>query len=362
MRILDKYILKNTAASYFFVVLTFIGLHIVIDLFSNLSDFLHAKTPLHIVLNYYAYLMPLIFLRTSIFSIPISILFSLGEMNKNNEIVTMRASGISVYRLTTPVICFSLVISLFSFFLQEKILVYSQKKAEDIKIDFIKQSYEDEKIVKNFFFRNENQLFFVSKLLPQDKAMKDVVILKESDAGYVNEKILCQDISYRQGKWKASGIITYKLDPKGRIVDNPVSMDELYIDLDEKPQAIALKKNTFAQYTSLKELRKEIKRLKKNTTSTFLRNLVIEYHKKFAEPFSHLFLAIGILPFALQIKKRKVGLSALGGGFIIGFLYYLIFSISIASGKAGILIAPLSPWVGPLFFTTMGITGIVLLR
>ena len=90
--------------------------------------------------------------------------------------------------------------------------------------------------------------------------------------------------------------------------------------------------------------------------------MIIRYNQKIADPLSHFFLIIGILPFALEIKKRKVGLTSLGVGFIFGFIYYFISSFSIALGKSGILLAYLSPWMAPLFFLTIGITGLLLIR
>jgi len=362
MRILDKYILKRVISSYIVVLFCFIGLHLIIDLFSNLSDFLREKTSIYVILNYYFYLFPLIFLRTSTFSIPISVLFSLGELNKNNEITSMRSSGISIIRLSLPIIIFALLLSFISLFLQERVLIYSQKKVEDIKLEYIKRGYKGEKAERNFVFRHKNQLFFVSKFLPQENSLNDVVIFKEDKQGDIKEKIVCQTVIYDGTKWKAFNVIGYQVDKQGEIVDHPFYWENLELDLDEKPKTITLKKSSFSQFLSLNVLKKEIERLKLTASSGLLYNLIIDYNKKIAEPFSHLFLVIGVLPFALEIRKRKVGLSALGGGFIFGFIYYVIFSVSIAFGKAGIIIPALSSWVAPLFFLVMGISGLVLIR
>ena len=293
---------------------------------------------------------------------PISVLFSVGELNKSNEIVSMRASGIGILRLSTPIVFFALMLSVLALFLQEKVLINSQKKSQDIKLEYVKNSGDKEKIERNFVFRSKKQLFFISQFVPRDSTLKDVVILREDDQGIIAEKIVCQSIVYDGTKWNATGVISYLLDKEGKMIDTPEAFGELEIDLDEKPKEISLKQNTFSQYISLKTLKKEIKKLQGSASSAFLNNLTINYHKKIAEPLNHLFLAIGILPFALEIKKRKVGLSALGGGFIFGFLYHLIFSVSIALGKAGIILVPLSAWIAPLFFLTIGISGILLIR
>ena len=361
MRILDKYVVKKVILSYIFILLSFIGLHIIIDLFTNLSDFLHAKTPVYMVIKYYAYSLPLMFQRTSTFSLPIAILFSIGEFNRDNEIVSMRASGISILRMSMPIIYFALFLSFLSLFIQEKVLIYSQKKARDIKIEFVENKHE-KNIVKNFVFRSKNKLFFVSIFSPQENTLKNVIMLKENSTGEIKEKTVCQTIVYENNQWKAKDLISYQLDKEGKIVNQPSSQKERIIDIGDKPQSLVFKKNAFGEYLSIKQLRQEIKTIGKAASSTFLNNLIIDYNKKMADPFGSLFLAIGILPFALQIKKRKVGISAIAGGFIFGFLYYLISSVSIALGKAGVLIPYLSSWVGPLFFLVMGISGLILIK
>lgn len=276
--------------------------------------------------------------------------------------MTMRSSGISVMRLSLPIVIFALILSFCAFSLQEKVLIYSQKEADNIKIEYIKKTYKGEKKEKNFVFRNKNKLFFVSQFILHKNLLTDVVIFTEDEQGAIKEKMVCRTIHYDGTLWKASDVIGYHLDEEGKIVNRPFYWKELVLDLDEKPNAITLKKSSFGHLLPLKVLKKEIERLKKATPSDALRMLIIDYHKKIVEPFAHIFLAIGVLPFALEIKKRKVGLSALGGGFIFGFLYYFIFSVSIAFGKSGVIIPSLSSWIAPLFFLVMGISGLLLIR
>ena len=123
-----------------------------------------------------------------------------------------------------------------------------------------------------------------------------------------------------------------------------------------------MKKSIFAQYSSLTKLGREIERLRKVKDNNLLSTLTIDYYQKIAEPFTHLFLVLGILPLALEIKKRKVGLSSLAVGLISGFIYYCLSSFSIALGKSGVILAIFSPWLAPVFFLTVGLTGLLLLK
>ncbi len=362
MRILDRYTVKNVGLGYLFILLVFVGLYFVADIFTNLSDILKAKTPVLILVQYYIASLPLIFLRVSPLALLISTLYTFGELNKNNEIVSIRASGISIIRIALPVIFFALFLSVATFFIQEKTLMQSQKKVDEIKTHFIKKSITTANEERNLAFTSGERIFFVQKFLPKKGILKNVIIFKEGEGRRLEKKMVCKEIAYEYGFWIAKDIIEYSLDADGNISDAPTSSSTKKISLKEKPRELLLKRSIFSQFSSLNHLKKEIARLEKVKAGNLLASLTIDYYQKVAEPFSHLFIVIGILPIALEIKKRKVALSSLGVGFIFSFIYYVLSSFSVALGKSGVILPFLSVSLAPAFFLTVGITGLLLIR
>ena len=362
MYILDKYISTRIIKGYLLALCAFVSLYLIIDLFSNLGDLLREHVPLSTIADYYLNMIPLIFLQVSPFSLLISTIYTFSELNRSNEIMGMRAAGLSVMRLASSAITIALLLSVFALFTQEKLLMAAQKKAEDIKLEYIKKVHSPRGEQENIAFREGNVIFFISRFVPRQNSLEEVVIFKENPEGNLTEKIVAREITYTEGQWIAHDVIVYHLDSSGRFLDNPLFSEEMVIDLQEKPQSLIVKKSLYGGFTSLKNLRKEINRLAATGSSHFLSNLVVEFHRKISEPFSHLFLIIGVLPFALEVKKRKVGLTALGLSCIFGFLYYGIFSISLALGKVQILVPSLCAWTAPLFFLVIGVSGLYLLR
>jgi lipopolysaccharide export system permease protein len=342
--------------------LVFVGLYFIADIFSNLSDILKAKPPFSIVIAYYLYMLPLIFLRVSPFALLISVLYTIGELNRNNEIITLRSAGLSVFRISLPAIFLALTLSFFALFIQERVLMNSQKKVDDIKVTFIKKDADLASEETNIAFHSKDMIIFAERLLPKSKTLDGVIIFKEDSEGNIVKKTICKNIVYTNGKWQAQNIIDYNLDAYGNIVDTPQHWKEKYIDIEEKPEELVFKKSIFAQFSSLKDLKKEIDRLKKVKGHLQKDKLIIDYHQKLADPLSHFFLVMGVLPIALEIKKRKVALSSLGVGLIFGFIYFYVASLSIAFGKSGFILPILSAWIAPLFFLTVGLTGIKFIR
>ena len=178
MRILDKYSLKRIVTGYIFILLALIGFYLFIDISSNISDMLKAKPPFSIIIIYYLNMLPMIFLTVSPYSLLISTLYTLGEFNKNNEILSMRASGISTFRIILPIIAFSLLVSFFSLYLQEKVLVSSQMRIGSIKVKFMKKSFSSKAEEKNVAFSSGNIVCFARTLSLKGKVLGGVVIFK----------------------------------------------------------------------------------------------------------------------------------------------------------------------------------------
>jgi len=361
MRILDRYLSRRIISAYAFILVVFIGLYLVIDLFSNLPDILRAKPPRMILAEYYLNSLPLILLRVSPFAILIGTLYTFGDLNKNNEIISLRSCGLNAVQIAIPVITFALLVSTSLLFLQEKVLIHSQKRVEDIKMEFIKKKSPTDEETK-LAFVSGNRIFFVQSYSPKERVLKNVIIFEEDQSQHISKKIVSSKITYEYGFWIAHDVLEYGLDETGKISSEAVITTRKKLALDEKPDDLLLKKSFLSEFSSLHTLRKRINSLKKIGESKRLSDLIVDYHRKLVEPFISFFLVIGILPLALEIKKRKAALSSLGVGFLFSFVFYVIYAFSLALGKSGILLPLFSAWLAPVFFMTVGITGLILTK
>jgi lipopolysaccharide export system permease protein len=361
MRILDKYILRNIILSYLFILFLFTGLHILIDLFSTLSDILKNKPSLIIVAKYYLFYLPLIVLRVSPLALLMSSLYTYSNLAKNNELISIRASGISTLRIAYPAIFLALFISCFVFFLQEKILIRSQTQMQKVKTQYIEKETKRSEI-RNLAFSSGNSLFFIEVFLPQENKLENVIIFKQTSEGKLLKKIHCKSMQYQEKEWIGYNIVETNLASSKQQRQIPLIIEKKPIALAKKPNELIFEKSMFIQFSPLKKIKEQINDLKKITRGKLLKNLKIDFYKKIASPFSHLFLIIGSLPVALEIKKRKAAFAAVGVGLIFSLVYSLTDSISIALGKSGMILPFFSAWLAPLFFLSIGITGLFLIR
>lgn len=306
-------------------------------------------------------MLPMMFLRINPLALLISMLYTMGELNKHNEIIGIRSAGISILRISIIPIIFATLISTFAFFLQEKMLIYSYKATETIKLKYFSRKVNlDKKIEKNIYFTSGNKIIYIREFIPAKMLLKDVQIIEEDTAGNIIKTKECTKMIYKNGSWIGFNVLETVYQDTHRPAK--IFWEKKKIDISEKPSELSFKKSKYQQFYSLKTLLSQIKELRKYPASLRLAEKILSFHKKITDPLTGLFLIIGALPIALEIRQRKIGLSALGIGLILYFVYNLLLSISIPLGKIGILLPGLSAWIAPLFFISMGVVGLILIR
>ena len=90
MRILDRYILNSMVKIFISCIMIVLMLSVIIDLFSHLDEILKQRTSIELLFMYYLNFLPFIFVQVSPFACLFGCLYTLGVLNRNNEIIAMR--------------------------------------------------------------------------------------------------------------------------------------------------------------------------------------------------------------------------------------------------------------------------------
>ena len=65
MRIIDRYITSSIITIFISMIMVFCFLYILIDVFSQMEDFIEKKVALQVILQYYSSFLPIILINTS---------------------------------------------------------------------------------------------------------------------------------------------------------------------------------------------------------------------------------------------------------------------------------------------------------
>jgi len=342
MRILDRYILKSVLGIFLMCMLIFLFLYIIIDVLSHLEEILKQRMDLDTLRQYYLSYLPIIFVQVAPFACLLATLYTFGKLNRYNEIIAMRSSGLSIFQITKSIIIFGIMVSLFTFWINDRFVPASlslTKKIEERIESGTKRAQEKEREAINnlSMYGIKNRLFFVNKFYPATDTMEGITILEQDEYQNITKKIVANRGIYKDGLWRFYQSLTYNFDENGQIKQEPQYLNEEIMAIPETP-AEFLSQRQHPEFMTLSQLDDYIWKLSKSGATTVIRNLKVDLYQRFTAPLTSIVIILLGIPFSLMIKKRATGLSSLGLSIMVGFLYYVLNAISIALGKAGILL------------------------
>jgi len=346
MRIIDRYILKSILGLFFLCILIFMLMYIIIDAFSNLDNILKQKTAINTLIQYYLAYLPIIFVQVAPMTCLLSTLYTFGKLNRDNEIIVMRASGLSIFQITKTVFMFGLLVSLLVFWVSDKFvpqsLALTQKIREDIESGAkLKQEKQNEVIENLSMYGMKNRLFFVNKFLPSSNTMEGITILEHDEHQNLTKKIVASKGIYKEGIWRFYQTITYDFDEDSQLQHEPQFFEEEIMTIPETPHEFLTQRQK-PDFMTISQLEDYLWKLSKSGATTVIRNLKVDLYQRFTAPFNSIIIMLLGIPFALKMRRRATGLSSIGLSIMMGFLYYVVNAVSIAFGKGGILIPILS--------------------
>ena len=113
MPIIDRYIISGFLKIFLICFMSFSGLFIVVDAFTNLEEFLEmgqSGSLLNVIVSYYGPRLLQFFDRTAPLIALVAAIFSVAFMQRSNELTAISAAGISKRRIAKPLLLTTLAI------------------------------------------------------------------------------------------------------------------------------------------------------------------------------------------------------------------------------------------------------------
>src|ERR1035437_10173536 len=132
-RILDEYVVREFLNTFCLVLAGFVMLMLVFTFFELVSDILRNHIPLSMVGDYLINLTPSMLYQIAPLAVLIAVLVTFGVLNRNSEIIAMKATGISLYRLVVPIVSISAVLAVCLFLFDQFYLPQANRRQEALR-------------------------------------------------------------------------------------------------------------------------------------------------------------------------------------------------------------------------------------
>ena len=132
-RIIDEYIVREFAGLFVLVLAGFVLLMIVFTFFDLLGDILRNHIGLAVVGEYLLNLTPSMLYQIAPLAVLIAVLVTFSVLNRNSEIIAMKATGISLYRLVIPIVAIAACLALSLFLFDQFYLPQANRRQESLR-------------------------------------------------------------------------------------------------------------------------------------------------------------------------------------------------------------------------------------
>ena len=354
---LDRYLLKQFFEILGISILGFISIFLIVDLIENLDRFVDNGVPGNIIFNYYLYSIPYFVSVALPMSMLISTVFGVGILVKRNEWTAMKSSGISLYRLSTPLLLTGLIISMFSFILDNQVVSWGNEKRYTIDRDYVKKRsrHKLKNTLKNIFLQKDKTVHIGMEKYNIKKMSGNILTWVDLGEDIIKQRIDARNIVYLRDSstWKISN---YSIRNFQNGIETSVNVSEgdTLVNLKFTPEDIN-KQARSPDELDYYELTSRISDLKSNGVKT-IRWEVTRYLKVSFALTNFIVVLCGI---PLVVFKEKNSLSfGIGMSVFVIFGYYAFIKFGQSMGFKGQLSPLLSAWLGNLVFF---ISGIILL-
>ena len=329
---------------------------VIIDIFSFIDNIVKYKIPGLSILAFYIYYSPTILIQVTPMAALLSTIYVLSNLNKTSEITAMKACGISLWRVLTPILVLGIIISISTFIVNDKVIPTSSKIATYIReneLEKEKRKNEQTKIIKNVaVYGSGNRIIFARSYDTEKKVLEDIIIHKHDGKENLISKVTAEKGEWTGKNWKFYKVIAYKINNSGIFLGEPIFSEERVIPIREKPSDFA-NKEWRSEYLSYRQLKGYMRHFA-GAGSRLIKSLLVDLYYKVAFPFISFVIIIVGAPFAL-ITTRGGVLIGIGMSICIGLLYYAFIAIALAFGKAGLIPPAAAAWSGNIIFLLLGI-------
>lgn len=348
MTVLDRYIVREFCKLFLIIMSSFVSLSLIVDFFGRIRMLLSNKATISLMFSYFFFKIPMIVSLTIPVTVLVTALILFGNLSRHNEIVAMKANGISLYRTSLPVIVITGLICILAFLFSEFITPHTNRKAEYIRLVEIQKQAEAGTFKQNqIWYRGKQGIYNFKMFDPANNIIRGITI------NYLNQNMdITMRIDAERAEWKDGGWVFYNLlvtsfENKG--FPSFSRFATKVMPLPEKPSDFKAVQED-AEKMGYLELKKYIHKIREEgyDASRYL----VDMHGKTAFPCVSLILAIIGISFSLR-SERSGGLTqSMGVGIVIGFSYWFVYAFSLSLGRSGTLPPFLSAWLANIIFAT----------
>jgi len=363
-RILDEYVVREFLTTFFMVLCGFVMLMLVFTFFELIGDILRNHPALSIVGAYLINLTPSMLYQIAPLAVLIAVLVTFGVLNRNSELIAMKATGISLYRLVVPIVSIAAILSISLFLFDQYYLPQANRRQEALR-SIIKgrppQTFlhpEQKWIFGQQRPGEPGRIFYYQFFDPDQNEFANLSLFEFNPTTFeLSRRVFATRVTWDPDKGQWRFLNGWQREMQGANITTYSDFKEItFSEIHEEPGYFK-KENLQSQEMNFGQLDHYISDLKQSGFDTM--RLRVALWRKLAYPLIAIVMAILAVPFALSMGRRG-SLTGIAVAIAVALAYYVVDGLFGAMGNVNYLPAALAAWSADILFGLVG--GYLLLR
>ena len=355
MTILSRYVAREFAKLYGLCLGTFVFIYLLADFIEQSNAFFRAHVVGTDVLRYFLYKTPLVVFQVIPPAALLATLLVLTLLSKNSEIVAMKAGGVSLYHVVTPLLAAAALLSAFAFLLNEYVVPTTSERAEFIKrVDIKGKEPVIQHKRRSVWYKMTHEIYQVSLYHTIKREMRDLSVYSFDRDFQLVQRIDAKRAVWTGSAWEFHDGVVRVFEANRFRAATPFEARVIPIEAQPDDLATLVKSSDEMSYRELSDFVEKVEGEGMDITK-----YRVDLQKKLAFPLVTLIMSLLAVPFALRGGRQ--GGAALGIVFavVIGLIYWLVMGAFSALGNSGKLPPPVAAWGSHVIFAAVGIGMLV---
>lgn len=352
--VLDTYVLRLCLVFLGLVVLAVCSLWITVQLSEDLEEIQRNSPALVVVLSYYFFSLPQIFHDTLPLAFLIAFLGTATVLERHNETVALKAAGVSLTRVATPLLVLGLSLAGLVFILDDQLTHRANRAAQRlhdvIKGRSVARSYRATDRPWMFLPDGHTLVNFMEFDTDTKTLVRPSVYVFD---GHMNLRArhMAKRATFIDGKWQGEESWSRTFLPDGRAEYVPPRKGRVVLPLPVGQDYFGQEYRKATQL-SFRELAEYIDTLR--LAGYRVDRLRVELHQKVAYPLSIVLLAWLALPYAFRLGRHGT-VMGIALALVLGMAYFTVLAFATRLGEASLLPPVLASWTPTVVFALLAI-------
>lgn len=351
MRRLDRMLVRGFIPLLVISLVFFVLLLQLVELFGNIVQYLNMETPLREILAVQLLFVP----RGVLYALPIATLFAgslaLGILYGNNELISVFAAGISLYRFVVPLVVIGALLSVGAFVFEDRVAIPADRRRAEVSdaVLQIGRTYSGSNVT--VLAEGRRVVYYADYYNDVTRSLNGVVVLQLGAAGELVQRIDADVALWEDGRWLFHRARVFEWDDEGEAL----LVRELQRFSDDRFNELPA---TFArglrkiEEMDRSEAREHIASLQR--AGLPYRGALTSYYERFS--FALTPLVVVALSSAIGGRfKRNILLMSLLTSLCLAVLYYVTGMVTGLMAQSGIVAPVVGAWAPIILFLTLTI-------